>query len=84
MQGIDFFETNAPVVQWTTIYLMLIPEVFLELKSKQGNITAAFFHANLKEEENVFVEMRLGFQKKDKGLMLKKTLYNLCKASHTF
>ena len=32
--GIDFFETYAPVVQWTTVRLMLILEVLLNLKSK--------------------------------------------------
>ncbi len=41
-EGDDFFETYAPVVQWTTICLMLILEVLLELKSKQGDVTAAF------------------------------------------
>ena len=60
IQDIDFFET-APVVQWTTIHLMLILEVLLELKSKQGDIISAFLHANLEEGENVFVEMHLGF-----------------------
>ena len=31
IQGIDFFETYPPVVQWTIIHLMLILEVLLEL-----------------------------------------------------
>ena len=35
VHGVDFFETYAPVVQWTTIRLMLILEVLLNLKSKQ-------------------------------------------------
>jgi len=34
VEGIDFFETYAPVVQWTTVRLMLILEVLLGLKSK--------------------------------------------------
>ena len=37
IEGIDFFETYAPVVQWTTVQLMLILEVLLDLKSKQGS-----------------------------------------------
>ena len=46
LEGIDFFDTYAPVVQWTTIILMLILETLLGLKSKQGNMTAAFLHAD--------------------------------------
>ncbi len=32
LQGIGFFETYAPVVQWTTIRLMFVLEVLLDLK----------------------------------------------------
>ena len=59
-------------------------EVLLELKSKQGDIAAEFLDANLKEGENVFVEMDLKFQKKGKVLMLKKTLCGLCQAPCAF
>ena len=47
LEGIDFFESYAPVIQWTTIHLLLILEVLLQLKSKQGDITAAFLHSEL-------------------------------------
>ena len=47
LEGIDFFETYAPVVHWTTICLMFILEVLLSLKSKQGDVLAAFLHADL-------------------------------------
>ena len=60
LEGIDFFETYALVVQWTTVRLLLILEVLLQLKSKQGNITAAFLHSELDENEKVYVEMPLG------------------------
>ena len=33
LEGIDFFETYAPVVQWRTIRLMFVLEVLLSLKS---------------------------------------------------
>ena len=55
--GVNFFETYAPVVQWTTIQLMLILEVLLGLKSKQDDITASFVPADVQEGENIYVEM---------------------------
>jgi hypothetical protein len=71
LEGVDFFETYAPVIQWTTVRLMLILEVLLQLTSKQGDVTAAFLHADLdKEKEKVYVEMPLGFRSKGKVLKL--------------
>ncbi len=40
LEGIDFFETYASVVQWTTIRLMFVLEFLLDLKSLQGDVTA--------------------------------------------
>ena len=57
IEDIDFFETSAPVIHQTTICLVIILEALLGLNSKQGDITAAFLHANLEEGKNVFVEM---------------------------
>ena len=47
--GIYIFETYMPVVQLTTISVMIILEILLQLKSKQGDITAAFLNAKLEE-----------------------------------
>ena len=57
LKRIDFFETYAPVVQWKTVRLVLILEVLLGLKSKQGDVDTAFLHANLGEDKKVFVDM---------------------------
>jgi hypothetical protein len=84
LEGVDFFETYAPVVQWTTVRLMLILEILLQLKSKQGDVTAAFLHGELGPDEKVYVEMPLGFRKKGKVLKLKKTLYGLRQSPHAF
>ena len=73
----NFFETYAPVVQWTTVCLMLILDVLLGLKSKQGDATATFLHAMLGPDEHVYCEMPLGFKIQGKVLKLKKTLYGL-------
>ena len=84
LEGIDFFETYAPVVQWTTVRMMLILEILLNLKSKQGGVTAAFLHAELGEDEKVYVEMPLGFRKQGKVLKLNKTLYGLRQSPRMF
>ena len=89
LAGIDFFETYAPVVQWTTIRLMFILEILLGLKSKQGDVLCAFLHADLEPGENVFVEMPLGFSQYSKNgnrkiLQLKKTLYGLRQSPRAF
>ena len=89
LEGIDFFETYAPVVQWTTIRLMIILEVLLGLKSKQDDLTAAFLHANLGKDKKVFIDMPRGFEVKGKNgknkvLRLKKTLYGLRQSPRSF
>eukprot|EP00970_Alexandrium_tamarense_P013493 scaffold3441_cov152-Alexandrium_tamarense.AAC.1 len=70
----------ARVVGWTTVRLLLILEVLLDLISKQGDVTAAFLHADLPDNETVYVEMPRGFRQKGKNgkhkvLKLNKTLY---------
>jgi hypothetical protein len=77
-EEVDFFETYSPVIQWTTICLMLILEVLLGLKSKQGDVTSAFLHALLGPNEHICCEMPLDFRIPGKVLKLKKTLYGLC------
>ena len=67
LEGIDFFEIYAPVVQWKTVGLMLILEVFLGLKSKRGDVTAAFFGADIGKDDKVFVEIPQGFKVKEKN-----------------
>ena len=45
---------------------MLILETILGSKSKQGDVTAAFLHADLPEGEDIYVKMPRGFGKKRK------------------
>ena len=44
-------------------------EVLLGLKSKQGDVTCAFLHADLAPDETFYVDMRLGFNTKSKNGM---------------
>jgi hypothetical protein len=89
LEGVGFFETYAPMVQWTTIWLMFILKVLLGLKSKQGDVTCAFLHADLEPGETVYVDMPLGFNSKSKNgkrqvLKLNKTLYGLRQSPRAF
>ena len=89
IQGIDFFETYAPVVMWITVRLMLILECLLGLVSKQGDVTCAFLHAHLEEGEDVYLEMPQGFKQYSKNgrarvLKLKRCLYGLKQSPRSF
>ena len=63
---------------------MLILEVLLDLKSKKGNVTAAFLHTDLEEGKEVYVKMPRGFEKQGKVLKLRSTLYGLRQSPRAF
>jgi hypothetical protein len=74
-EGVDFFETFAPVVEWTTVRFLLIMSIVLGLHSAQVDYVAAFVQADIDTE--VYVEMPRGFSQSGKVLKLKKSLYGL-------
>ena len=84
IDGIDVFDTYAPVVSWTTVRLLLILSVVLKLKTKQVDYTAAFVQAELDESEQVYVEMPKGFKKQGKVLKLNRALYGLRQSPRTW
>ncbi len=85
LEGVDYFETWAPVVQWTTIRIVLILAVKLGFCSAQCNITAAFVHALLPGDELVYVEQPRGFNRQfNHVLRLRKSLYGLKQAPRHF
>ena len=47
IEGVDFFDTYAPVVNWNTVRLLLILTAQLGLATKQVDYTAAFVHADI-------------------------------------
>ena len=75
IEGVDFFETYAPVVSWSTVRLLLILSIVLGLATKQVDYTLAFVQADLNEE--VFCEMPKGFERPGYVLKLKKSVYGL-------
>lgn len=61
IDGVDCFDTFAPVVQWITIRLILILSEVLGMVIVQVDYIAAFIHAP--KEETVYVEMPRGFSR---------------------
>ena len=68
LEGVDYFKTYVPVFQWNTVILIIILEMILDLKSKQGHVTAAFLHDDVPEGENSYVVMPRGFISKENDL----------------
>jgi hypothetical protein len=60
-EGIDYFETWAPVVQWSTVRIVMILAVKLKLISVQCNITVAFIHGRV--TETIYVHQPRGFHR---------------------
>ena len=84
-EGVDFFDTYAPVVQWSTIRLLLSTVLTEGWATRQVDYTNAFAQANLKEE--VYLEFPKMFAPKSRGnvvLKLVKSLYGLRQAPRTF
>jgi hypothetical protein len=84
IDGVDVFDTYAPVVSWTTVRLLLILSVVLGLSTKQVDYTAAFVQAELDDDEHIYVEMPRGFKEKGKVLKLKRALYGLRQSPRTW
>ena len=82
VQVIDYFDTCAPVVSWTTVRILLILSVILGLNTKPVDYTCAFLHASITED--VYVSMPRGFEKEGKVLKLKRALYGLRQSPKNF
>jgi hypothetical protein len=80
IQGIDYTESFAPVVQWSTIRMVNTLAAMHNIKGKQIDFTQAFPQAKLKED--VYLRFPAGFERKnDKwALKLKRNIYGLVQA----
>ena len=79
VEGVEFFETYAPVVQWSTVCALLVMSIVLNLASN------AFCQADIDEE--VFVEMPKDFgDPRGRGMVLRlnKSLYGTKQAPRTW
>ncbi len=78
-EGVVYFKTWAPVVQWSTVQIVMILAIKLNLISIQSDITAAFIHGCVPPTETIYVHQPRGFNcgNGDEVLQLKQTLYGL-------
>jgi hypothetical protein len=90
IEGVDFFETFAPVCNWQTVIIMLIIYLIYDFSTLQVDCTAAFTQSDIdklpdwksmkaeeKERSEVYLELPKGFKQPGKVLRLKKSLYSL-------
>jgi hypothetical protein len=84
IQGIDYTESFAPVVQWSTIRMVNTLSAMHNLKWKQINFTQAFPQAKVKED--IYLRFSAGFEHKNEklALKLKRNLYGLVQASQNW
>ena len=59
-QTINYFDTYSPVVQWTTVRLLLIMSIILKVQTKQVDFTLAFVQT--KAEPGTYIEMPKMFE----------------------
>ena len=83
LEGVDYFDTFAPVTNWMTVRLMLTLATILGLATQQVDYTAAFIHAPIGDDE-VYVDMPRGFSKPGMVLKLKKSIYGLKQSPRNF
>ena len=90
---VDYHSVFSPVVSWSTVRLLLILSIIMNLSTRQIDFTSAFVHADIDKPPNfdqlspleqrrhgVFLEPPRGFPNPGKVLKLKKSLYGLKQA----
>jgi hypothetical protein len=81
VEGIDYFESYAPVVSWSTVRTLLVMSAQRGWATRQVDFSNAFVQATL--NETVYVAMPPMFDEhgeRDKVLKLNKSLYGLVQA----
>lgn len=78
----DFQHLYSLVCSWSTIRLMLVLSIVLNLVTVQVDYTSVFVQDPIADE--VYMEMPQGFRQPGKVLKLKKSLYGLRQAPRNF
>lgn len=84
VQGIDFNETFAPVVRYSTLRLLFAIANERDMDINHLDVTTAFLNSNL--DECIYMEQPCGFENesKNKVCLLNKSIYGLKQASRTW
>jgi hypothetical protein len=84
VEAVDYFESYAPVVQWSTVRVILIATMMFGLQTRQVDFNNAFAQSKLDEE--VYVELPRGYASEGDNCVLKlnKSLYGLVQAPKAF
>jgi hypothetical protein len=85
-EGVDYFESWALVVMWSTVYIVMVLAATLDLISIQCDIAAAIIHDCIPATETIYVHQPHCFHSGngDEVLCLKQTLYGLKQSPHYF
>jgi Reverse transcriptase (RNA-dependent DNA polymerase) len=80
VHGVDYEETFAPVVKFTSVRILLAIVALLDLELHQMDVVTAFLNGDLNEE--IFMEQPEGFGAEDSSQVCKlaKSLYGLKQA----
>ena len=85
-EGLHYWDTYAPVVQWFTIRTLMIISILEGLENRCIDFVLAFPQANIKVD--IYMKVPFGFETPNDGkiyvLKLRKNLYGLKDASKTF
>ena len=87
IKGVDYDETYSPVVQWSTVRLLLTLAIANGLETRQVDYVNAFVQADLRPNENFYIEVPEYFQSKENAnvvLKLKKSLYGAAQSPLRF
>jgi hypothetical protein len=84
IQGVDYTEYVAPIVQWSTTRMVNTLSAMHNLKGKQIDFTQAFPQAKLKEEIYLRFPARFEHRNDKWALKLKGNLYGLVQASRNW
>lgn len=80
-QGVDYYETFAPVIRHSSLRTLFALAAELGLKMRHLDVDTAFLNGELQEE--VYMDQPIGFVQKDKEnkvCLLRKSLYGLKQA----